>query len=105
MTSRSMESLKYLMGAHFHQDWDLDGGEVSDTVSSFLNERRDLVSTCADQIDALLAQGLAEGELEAKLDEWGSDYYAGDTDAGYRAWLTEIRRQIRTFLSSTAAAS
>lgn len=100
-----MESLKYLMSAYFHQDWDLDGGEVSDTVSAFLNERRDLVSSCADEIDALLAQDLAEGEIKALLDEWGSDYHAGDTDADHRQWLEDIRRQIRTFLSSTAAAS
>lgn len=100
-----MEALKYLMGAYFHQDWDMDGGKVSDTVSSFLDERRDLVSSCADQIDALLAQDLAEGELAAKLDAWGSDYYAGDTDADYRDWLDEIRRQIRTFLGTTATVS
>jgi hypothetical protein len=100
-----MEALTYLMGAYFHQDWDVDGGTVSDTVSTFLDERRDLVSSCADQIDALLAQDLAEGELEAQLAEWGNDYHAGDTDAAYRFWLTEIRRQIRTFLSTTATAS
>jgi hypothetical protein len=100
-----MEALKYLMGAYFHQDWDMDGGKVSDTVSSFLGERRDLVSSCADEIDALLAQDLAEGELEARLEAWGCDYYAGDTDADYRGWLKEIRGQIRTFLSTTATAS
>jgi hypothetical protein len=100
-----MEALKYLMGAYFHQDWDLDGGTVSDTVSAFLDERRDLVSSCADQIDALLAQDLVEGELAAVLDEWGSDYHAGDTDADHREWLDDIRRQIHTFLSTTATAS
>lgn len=35
-----MEAVKYLMGAYFHQDWDIDGGLVSDTVSAFLRERR-----------------------------------------------------------------
>ena len=100
-----MEALEHLMGAYFHQDWDLDGGKVSDTVSSFLNEPRDLVSSCADQIDALLAQDLAEGELQARLDAWGNDYYAGDTDADYRHWLDDIRRQIRTSLTTTATAS
>src|SRR6476620_11212381 len=45
-----MEALKYLMGAYFHQDWVTDGGSVSDTVASFLRERRQIVGDTADQI-------------------------------------------------------
>ena len=98
-----MEALKYLMGAYFHQDWDMDGGTVSDAVSSFLTERRELVLSCADEIDGLLAQDFGQGELEALLDDWGSDYYAGDSQEDYRRWLDDIRRQIRTSLTSSAA--
>ena len=98
-----MEAVKYLMGAYFHQDWDIDGGEPSDTVASFLHERRELVATCADQLDELLRQDFPEGGLEAQLVEWGCEYYAGDADQDYRRWLDAIRQQIRTALTSTAA--
>jgi len=98
-----MEAVNYLMSAYFHQDWDADGGGVSDTVASFLTERRDLVSACADEIDELLRQDLPEGALAAQLDEWGCAYYAGDTDQDYRVWLGDIRQQIRAALTSSAA--
>ncbi|MCP3423115.1 contact-dependent growth inhibition system immunity protein [Nocardioides pinisoli] len=98
-----MEAVKYLMSAYFHQDWDLDGGAVSDTVASFLNERRDLVSSCADEIDELLQQDFPEGGLAAQLAEWGCDYFAGNSDQDYRQWLDEIRQQIRAALASSAA--
>ncbi|MCF6376456.1 hypothetical protein L2K70_02465 [Nocardioides KLBMP 9356] len=98
-----MEAVKYLMGAYFHQDWVMDGGTLSDTVGSFLRERRQLVGDAADEIDQLLTAPLPEGDLEARLDAWGCDYYAGDTDDDYRRWLAEIRDQLRAFLATSAA--
>ena len=98
-----MEAVKYLMGAYFHQDWVTDGGRSADTVGSFLNERRDRVAATADQIDGLLREVLPEGALSARLDEWGCEYYAGDTDADYRRWLSEVRDQMRAFLATSAA--
>ena len=95
-----MEALTYLMGAYFHQDWDMDGGDSSDTVASFLNERPALVSACADEIDRLLTRHLAEGELAEQLIAWGCGFRAGDTDEDYRVWLARISAQIRTFLSA-----
>lgn len=98
-----MEAVKYLMGAYFHQDWVMDGRAVSDTVASFLKERRELVGETVDQIDELVREDLPEGALEARLDEWGCDYYAGDTDDDYRRWLSEVRDQLRVFLATSAA--
>ena len=98
-----MEAVKYLMGAYFHQDWVMDGGKSSDTIASFLHERRELVVQCADEIDELLQHAFSEGGLAAQLDAWGCDYYAGDTDQDYRQWLDEVRQQIRTALTSSAA--
>ena len=100
-----MEALKYLMGAYFHQDWDTDGGQVSDTVASFLNERRDLVAECADEIDVLLTQDFAEGELQRQLSAWGCGFRAGDSDEDYRLWLTQISHQLRVFLSTAGDSS
>lgn len=90
-----MDHLTYLIGTYFHQDFDLDGGESSDTVASFLHERDEVTRQCADDIDVLLAEDLPEGELQRRLFEMGSYYRAGDHDADYRQWLTEVRDQIR----------
>ena len=99
----STDAVEHLMGAYFHQDWDIDGGQVTDTVDAFLREGRGVVVAAADQIDELVRADLPQGALEARLDEWGCDYYAGDTDADYRRWLVDIRDQIRAFLATSAA--
>lgn len=90
-----MAALRYLLNAYFHQDFDLDGGQSADTVAAFLHERSTLTSACADEIDQLLNQQFAEGELSFQLHEWGSEYRAGDDDSAYRSWLVEVRDQIR----------
>ena len=95
-----VDALAYLMSAYFHQDWDLDGGEVSHTVARFMSEPAELTAACADQIDELLhrgtiARGGHEHELQDQLVSWGCDYRAGDTDDDYRRWLVEVRDQIR----------
>ena len=98
-----MEAVEQLMGAYFHQDWDIDGGRVSDTVAAFLDEGRDMVAAAADQIDDLMAMDLPEGSLASLLDGMGCQYYAGDTDEDYRRWLREVRDQMRAFLATSAA--
>ena len=98
-----MTALEQLMGAYFHQDWDIDGGRVSDTVDAFLHEGRDVVSAAADQIENLIGTDLPEGALRSRLDGMGCQYYAGDTDDDYRRWLAEVRDQMRSFLATSAA--
>ena len=97
-----MNAVKYLMGTYFHQDWDIDGGRVSDTVTAYLHEQRELVVETVEQIGALVDEDLPEGALRARLEEWGCQYYAGETDADYRRWLAEVRDQMRSFLASGA---
>lgn len=89
-----MKALEYLMGAYFHQDFALDGGTSAHTVAAFTSERDQLVRDCAADIEALLSEPLAEGELEARLDAWGCDYRAGDNDQDYRDWLRDVHAQL-----------
>ncbi|HEY0641842.1 MAG TPA: contact-dependent growth inhibition system immunity protein [Nocardioides sp.] len=95
-----MDALAYLMSAYFHQDWDVDGGTVADTVDQFAGEPADLRRTCADQIDELVRRDLAEGALRDQLVAWGCDYRPGDTDEDHRRWLLDIREQILASLPS-----
>ena len=98
-----MDAVKNLMGGYLHQDWDVYGGDVSDAVAAFLRDAPSRIAETADQIDDLIATDMPEGELERRLDAWGCAYHAGDTDHDYRRWLMEIRDQMRTFLSTSAA--
>lgn len=90
-----MDALAYFVSAYFHQDWDLDGGTVSDTVTQFMSEPAELTTACADQIEVLVRRDLAERGLRGQLAAWGCDYLAGDTDDDYRRWLVDVRDQIR----------
>jgi hypothetical protein len=94
-----MNALQQLLAGYFHQDWDLDGGTSSDTVAAFLNEPTDVTTACAEQIDRLLAEDIPEGELQERLEIWGNQYRAGDTDEDYRGWLIDVRDQIRRSLA------
>ena len=89
-----MQSLEHLMGAYFHQDWDLDGGSVSDTVEAFAVGSPDRVVPAMSDIDELLALELPEGGLRDVLEGMGCDYYAGDSDQDYRTWLMDIRETL-----------
>jgi hypothetical protein len=62
---------------------------------AFLSEPLDTRQACADEIDDLLDEDLAEGQLQQRLRAWGSSYRAGDTDEDHRRWLAEVRDQIR----------
>ena len=90
-----MDALAYLVGAYFHQDWDLAGGTIADAVTEFMGESVELRTACANQIDDLVHRSISEGELRKQLVAWGCDYRAGDTDDDYRRWLVEVRDQIR----------
>lgn len=86
-----MSALEHLMGAYFHQDWDTDGGAVSDTVMAFVAGAPLRVEPAVAEIDELLGASLREGDLRGRLEAMGCDYYAGESDADYRAWLIDIR--------------
>ena len=100
-----MKGLEYLMGAYFHQDFDMDGGTSADTVASFTRERTQIVRDCVNDIEVLLSKPLAEGELEAQLDAWGCAYRAGETDQDYRDWLGAVRGQLVKHLEAAEGAA
>jgi hypothetical protein len=96
-----MESLDHLMGAYFHQDWDLDGGTVNDTVNAFAVDSPARVESTVADIDEVLDRPLPEGGLRSLLESMGCAYYAGETDQDYRTWLLDIRESLSGRASST----
>lgn len=98
-----MDAVKNFVSGYLHQDWDVYGGDVPDAVAAFLRDAPSQVAQTADQIDELIASDMPEGELERRLDEWGCAFRAGDSDDDYRRWLSQIRDQMRSFLTTSAA--
>lgn len=87
-------ALDQLMGAYFHQDWDLDGTEWA-VVEEFLTDEPDLAADLPTEIDRVLTTVRDEGDLERLLDAKGCSYWADPARGGYRQWLTEIAAHAR----------
>lgn len=91
-----MDSLEHLMGAYFHQDWDLDGGTVHDTVDAFVAGSPARVAPAMSEIDEVIARPFPEGGLRDFLEGLGCQYFAGDTDDDYRHWLADILERLQS---------
>ncbi|WP_155992866.1 contact-dependent growth inhibition system immunity protein [Nocardioides sp. URHA0020] len=89
-------ALDQLMGAYFHQDWDVDGDEW-DVLDLFRKDEPGLAAALPDEIERTLADHPDEAGLRSLIvDELGGSY-AADGDGGtYREWLTQIADRIRT---------
>ena len=87
-----MDSLTYLMGAYFHEDWHHLQNSWQGVVDAFLTDDPNTVRTVPDEIDALLAGEQTAAELEDRLAAMGCSY---DPAEGYRDWLEAVRDRIR----------
>ncbi len=86
-------TLEHLIGAYLNQDlWD-DYAGVMDGVDDFVHHEPDLALTLAEEIRALLAEGLPESRLSQLMTQWGVGFVAGAD--GYRGWLSQIADRVR----------
>ena len=92
---REVPALAHLMGAYFHQDWDLDGDEW-DVIDLFVRQEPDSAGVLPAEIEATLAAFPDESDLRSfVLDDLGACYLA-DVDGGtFRGWLTQIADRVR----------
>ena len=87
-------ALYHLMGAYFHQDWDLDGTE-DEVVDAFLAGEPRFAPLLAREIEAVLETCTTERELEELLDTLGGSYRPDPTSGSYRGFLTRIAARAR----------
>lgn len=86
-----------LMGAYFHQDWELDGLDDRETVEAFIRESPGLSATLLAEIRAVLE--LDEADVERHLDSVGCEVKPSPTSNGsYRAWLAELAVYARNLM-------
>jgi hypothetical protein len=89
-------ALDQLMGAYFHQDWDMDGDEW-DVLALFITDEPELASRIPADVEHTLATYPGEPELKAFIEVELGGCFAADADGGtYRQWLTQIAERVRT---------
>jgi len=86
-------ALDHLLGAYFHEDWNVDGTEEQ-VVSNFVQDEPDLGAALPLEIDQLLAATADESDVEQILERKGC-YYWPDPARGDRGWLTEVAGHAR----------
>jgi hypothetical protein len=86
------EGLPYLIGTYFHQDWDLDGDSAAAVLDFFVeSEEPETRVTVREDAEALLAEGLDDDELAARLEAMGLTYYSPEVDGlTHREWLALV---------------
>jgi contact-dependent growth inhibition (CDI) system CdiI-like immunity protein len=92
MVLEDENGLRYLIGTYFHQDWDLEGDSAAEVLEAFAAaEVPETRAAAREEADALLAEGLDDDELAARLEEMGLVYYSPETDGlTHREWLALI---------------
>jgi hypothetical protein len=85
-------SLRQLMGAYFHQDWDLSGPGWRDVIAEYVaDEGPEAARLAADEIAILLRDTPDDGELRRiVLDALDCCYLPEPGGLTMRAWLTEM---------------
>jgi hypothetical protein len=86
-----MENLEHLIGAYFHQDWNLVYATRDEAVGDFVRRSPDRAAMVTREIDELLSSTGSDEELAARLSAMGFDDAPPDGD---RTFLIEIRNAI-----------
>lgn len=95
----NLPQLDMLMGAYYHEDFDIYGG-LFGALEQYL---RDATSDDIAQLDQELKVVLrdkTEVQVEQLLDELTCAVYMGDEPGGYRGWLEEIARRVEAWLKA-----
>ena len=89
-----MNNLEHLIGAYFHQDWDLEHATREKAVAEFVCRSPQRAATVPREIDDLLASSSDE-ELVARLHAMGFDDAPPDGD---RSFLDDVRADLARLL-------
>lgn len=84
-------ALAQLLGAYFHQDWDLDDPNADAVVRRFLrSESAETVRRAREDVAHMLSSTRTDAQLEAMTAQLGSIYLPTADGLTTRAWLTRI---------------
>ena len=88
-----MDDLAHLFGAYFYEDWDeYEYQTWQQAVDDFARRSPQRVGGAISALQDLLAEPLADHELDARLREQGCNYAPQQGD---RAWLRDLLERLR----------
>jgi hypothetical protein len=93
-------ALEQLMGAYFHQDFDLFGDDHMDVVDQFVIDDPNLAARLPLEVFQLMDATPDDDELEARLEAMGCQVYPQPREDSYRQWLNRIVGRVQERLSS-----
>jgi hypothetical protein len=94
-----LPALRHLMGAYYHQDWDLDYADDESTILAFIAETPDLADSLPREITKASMTSPREEDVEALLTSLGCQVDPSPSSTGsYRTWLTELAAYARDAL-------
>ena len=88
-----LPTLRHLVGAYFHQDWDTDYREYPRALDAFLRDSPDLATPLVDELAKV--RGLSESELDAMLDLLGCQFVLLEGET-WHEWLDDLTRRLIT---------
>jgi|SRR5467141_3468784 len=89
--------LTNLLGAYFHQDWDLEAPTPDGVIDVYLREvGSNRALKTADEIDQLLHQARSESQVrDFVLEKTGHGYDPSLEEITAREWLAYVARRLR----------
>ncbi|MGW4293352.1 contact-dependent growth inhibition system immunity protein [Micromonospora chersina] len=95
------ETLRYLAGAYFHQDYDLIAETPSGNVEDFISNETDETSALLyGELQTLLSRGVSESDAQRIwLVDGRASYDPRYHGKSYVGWLTEISDLLRDRLA------
>src|SRR5687768_15201547 len=100
----SMENLRQLMAAYFHQDWwDEYDGSWESAVDDFVRREPSRVAATRDEVVSLLTSDASDQALGGTLDDLGNFRDPGDAPDAHRRWLVALRDRLTESAASQAS--
>lgn len=93
-------ALEQLMGAYFHQDWELFGSTHMEVVDHFVEDDPDFAATLPTEIAVVLERLPSDAAVGQYLDSLGCQILIR-SEGGYRQWLADIAARVQERLSHT----
>ena len=97
-----LPALTQLMGAYYHQDWDLDYDDDESTIRAFVAETPDLAGVLGRDITKALMASPSDVDAAALLHSLGCQVDPSPSSRGsHRAWLAELAALTQEATTST----
>lgn len=94
---KEFKNLKYFFSSYFHQDWDVEGDNISDIIKLFMEcETQEIVQDVAIELKGLISKDLPENRLIQLINEFGCFYDPSFEYDNFSDWLKKMHEIFMT---------